>query len=344
MKKPPYDIEAIKQTTDLLALIEHDLGPGKKSTRWYLFHCPFPGHAHGDKNPSLAVTPDNGRYHCFTCGRSGDCITWVMEREGLPFREACERLSAETYRLQSPAPLRQAVPEHDQPPGDAWQNAAWALVEAAEANLWDPVGARVLSYLHNKRGLTDQTIKRYRLGYIPMDQQLPPEEWGYPPDSAPIMAFKGITIPGIIGSTIWYIKLRRPKGETPKYINIRGGRAALFGADNLRGADLILLCEGEFDAMLASQQIGDVIGCATLASATKTIDLATWGGYLLQARRVFAAYDMDQAGEAGAKKLADMCGNVRRIELPSMPKVKDITDFYQAGGDLWQWLKASLST
>jgi len=52
--------------------------------------CPF----HDEKTPSFSVNPQNGFYHCFGCGKSGDVITFVRETEALDFVEAVERLAA----------------------------------------------------------------------------------------------------------------------------------------------------------------------------------------------------------------------------------------------------------
>jgi len=69
------DTDSLLSYVDLLGLIERDTGragrkSGRKSGRWVLFPCPF----HDDGTPSLAVTPDNGRWHCFGCGKGGDAL------------------------------------------------------------------------------------------------------------------------------------------------------------------------------------------------------------------------------------------------------------------------------
>ena len=52
--------------------------------------CPF----HGEKTPSLIITPDKNLWHCMGCGMGGSVIDWVMQREGVDLREACRRLRA----------------------------------------------------------------------------------------------------------------------------------------------------------------------------------------------------------------------------------------------------------
>src|SRR5215831_7990841 len=78
----------VKEATDLVALIEEYL-PLKPRGRQYVALCPF----HPEKTPSFYVTPDSQFYHCFGCGKSGDVFTFLMEREGLSFREAMEALA-----------------------------------------------------------------------------------------------------------------------------------------------------------------------------------------------------------------------------------------------------------
>ena len=53
--------------------------------------CPF----HKEKTPSFTVNEDKGFYHCFGCGAHGSAFDFVMETEGLNFREAVEKLASE---------------------------------------------------------------------------------------------------------------------------------------------------------------------------------------------------------------------------------------------------------
>src|SRR5947207_461009 len=54
------------------------------------FHAP-------DKRPSLCINKRDGRFYCFSCGaKGGDIIDFLMQRDGLTFRQACERLGAWT--------------------------------------------------------------------------------------------------------------------------------------------------------------------------------------------------------------------------------------------------------
>lgn len=338
------DTDSVLKQVNLQALIERDLGPGKKSGRWILFSCPFPGHSHGDCHPSLSVTIDPPRYYCFACGAAGDAITWLREYHNLTFREACWHLGAADLPDTLPAAGHRVISNQpDDPPPAEWQDRARAFVAACEAELWGAKGERALDYLYC-RGLVDKTIERYHLGYNPCDSYETLQDWGLPEDIdiAKVWLPRGVVIPCQIAGVMWYVNVRRPSGD-PKYYKVRGSKAALFGAENLLGAELVLLCEGEFDCILADQTIGDVAGVATLGSATKRLDLATWGRYLLPARAILAALDADEAGQRGLADLQQKSAKIHPVLIPALRAGdKDITDYFKAGGDLWGWLKYTL--
>ena len=334
-------------STDLITLIEADLGQGRKSGRWTLFHCPFPGHTHGDRKPSLAVTNGDGQrgpgWRCFACGRHGGAIKWLMDFRGLSYRDA---LSALDLKQPDPNRPRQETPiqRPDTPPSEAWQSRAWELIERAEAALWDDRGKDALEWLR-ARGLNDLTICAAHLGYIPKDFTDDPTAWGMPnDDSSPMWFSEGVLIPGQIGESIWYLKSRpsHPR-EGQKYKHVRGGRQALYLADTLANGLPAVFCEGELDALLLLQEARDLVNVITLASAAGDLNLATWGIYLLRPSRFILAHDMDTAGETGAAKLAWL-HNSQRLTIPALtPGAKDLTDFYKSGGDLRALMQSALT-
>jgi DNA primase len=80
--------DAIRQRIDIVDLVSQRVRL-KRSGKNYSGLCPF----HDDKNPSFFVTPEIGRYQCYSCGEKGDIFTWVMKTQGLEFREALEQLA-----------------------------------------------------------------------------------------------------------------------------------------------------------------------------------------------------------------------------------------------------------
>jgi len=121
--------------------------------------CPF----HKEKTPSFTVNEEKGFYHCFGCGAHGSAYDFVMETEGLNFREAVEKLAGDVG-LQVP----QDTPEERQ--RAERKKTLYDVVEAAccyfEHHLRQRVGTQALNYL-TKRGLSQQTIQKFRLGFAP---------------------------------------------------------------------------------------------------------------------------------------------------------------------------------
>ena len=125
--------------------------------RQYTGLCPF----HGEKTPSFHVWDDH--YHCFGCGAHGSVIDFVMQSEKVGFREAVERIA-----LLAGLPMPQETPEEQ-----ARERKRGALVDVLEAAtryfcrmLRMPDGRHALEYLR-RRGVSDATIQRWRLGYAP---------------------------------------------------------------------------------------------------------------------------------------------------------------------------------
>jgi hypothetical protein len=142
------------------------------------------------------------------------------------------------------------------------------------------------------------------------------------------------TIPWFAADALWAVKVRRAYG-TPKYQQIKGGNVnGLYGADGLADQDVALFCEGEFDALLARQEAGDLATAVTLSSATAILS-SRWYAELTHCHTVMVAYDRDAAGEKGAKRLLSLSSRFRPIEVPVG---KDITEFYLKGGDVYRWI------
>jgi len=120
----------------------------------YRARCPF----HNEKTPSFFVSLTRGSYHCFGCNRGGDIISFVQEVEGLDFIETL-RLLAERAGVEL-EPLRRGKGLID--------NRLLDLLEEA-TNFYSRQLAQnkeALNYLFG-RGLTEESIKNFRLGFIP---------------------------------------------------------------------------------------------------------------------------------------------------------------------------------
>src|SRR5438067_13147585 len=125
--------------------------------------CPF----HNEKTPSFYVVEDKGFFHCFGCGAHGDAIGFLMRADNLDFIEAVERLAGEAGIA-----VPQQTPQ-DRERAQRQKTLLEALAAAAdfyEAQLGAPSGARAREYL-TARGLDEETIRRFRLGWASDDRQ-----------------------------------------------------------------------------------------------------------------------------------------------------------------------------
>ncbi len=158
MAFPPEFLDDLRQRLSLADIV----GRCVKLTRRGREHsglCPF----HKEKTPSFTLSEEKGFYHCFGCGAHGDVIGFVMRSEGLSFPESVEKLAAEAG-----IPVPQSSPEERQRAKraatlhDVMERAAkWY-----EAQLAAGTGRRARDYLSG-RGLKDETIARFRLGFAP---------------------------------------------------------------------------------------------------------------------------------------------------------------------------------
>lgn len=129
----------------------------EKSGANFKAKCPF----HNEKTPSFFVSPARGSYYCFGCNASGDIFTFVQEFEGLDFRGAL-KLLANKAGVQL---------ENFNPKEEGEKEKLYRVMEEATKSFEKNIekNEEVISYLKT-RGLTDESIKNFRVGYIP-------EEW-----------------------------------------------------------------------------------------------------------------------------------------------------------------------
>ena len=152
----PEFLEELKYKCDIVEVISQYVPLQKKSGR-YFGCCPF----HNEKTPSFCV--NNGWYHCFGCGASGDVVKFVMEMESVSFYDAVKIL-ADKVGLQIPEvkldPQYAQKKEH----GDVLKQLMRDAARYYRNNLLDEKKGRdAREYLHN-RGLDDEIAKRYGLG------------------------------------------------------------------------------------------------------------------------------------------------------------------------------------
>lgn len=97
--------DEIRRRVDIVSLVSRELVL-KRTGKNFVGLCPF----HPDKNPSMTVNPDTGRYKCWSCGAGGDIFNWVMARQNVDFPEAMRILAKDAgieLKGQDPDAARQ---------------------------------------------------------------------------------------------------------------------------------------------------------------------------------------------------------------------------------------------
>lgn len=152
----PEFMEELKYKCDIVEIISQYVPLQKKGGR-YFGCCPF----HNEKTPSMCV--NNGWYHCFGCGASGDVVKFVMEMESVSFYDAVKIL-ADKVGMQLPEvrldPKFAQKKEHSEVLKQLMRDVA----RYYRNNLIDEKkGEEARKYLAS-RGIDDETSKRYGLG------------------------------------------------------------------------------------------------------------------------------------------------------------------------------------
>jgi len=163
MAFPPGFLDELRGRVSLPGLVGRRVKLERRG-REFAGLCPF----HNEKTPSFYVVEDKNFFHCFGCGAHGDAIGFVMRADNLDFLEAVEKLAAEAGLA-----VPQSTPEERNKARR--QKTLLETLEAAaafyEERLWSPGGTRVRDYL-KARGLDDDTVRRFRLGWAPEDRNL----------------------------------------------------------------------------------------------------------------------------------------------------------------------------
>lgn len=155
-------IERVRAGNNIEDVISGYVRLQRKGTS-YMGLCPF----HNEKTPSFSVHPGRQTYHCFGCGASGDVFNFLMEYEKLSFQEAV-RILAVRAGIEIPT---EDVSEEKKKEISEKSRLFDIQKEAAKFYLFKlraPEGRIAEEYLKN-RGLSDETIKSFGLGYSGRD-------------------------------------------------------------------------------------------------------------------------------------------------------------------------------
>ena len=154
--------ETLKQQADIVRIVGDYVKLKKAGAQNFSGLCPF----HAEKTPSFSVHATRQFYHCFGCGESGDVFAFVQKVENITFPEAV-RLIAQKLGVPMPKVSFSGPAEAR----DAQVRMALLDVHVRAAAFFQeclrrPEGANAREYLKG-RGLNDETIARFRIGYAP---------------------------------------------------------------------------------------------------------------------------------------------------------------------------------
>ena len=162
---PHETVDRILDTAQIADVVG-DFVTLKKRGANYIACCPF----HNEKTPSFYVSPAKGIYKCFGCGKSGTAVGFVMEHESLSYVEALKYL-AKKYHID--------VVEKEESAEEIAQkqrNESLLLVSEYAGKFFreslQTQEGQVVGYQYfRSRGLEDQTIRKYGLGWAPSDRK-----------------------------------------------------------------------------------------------------------------------------------------------------------------------------
>jgi DNA primase len=152
--------DEIKSRIDIVDLVSEAGVKLRKTGRNYTGFCPFHANKH---TPAFVVWPETGTWRCFgECNEGGDIFKFVMKKDGIDFKEALQKLAdragvkIESYQRETPVQK------------EAYQHLRDLLEDAILFYRNHLLNHKdVLTYLREKRGLTDATIETFGLGYAP---------------------------------------------------------------------------------------------------------------------------------------------------------------------------------
>ncbi|MFZ5822956.1 MAG: DNA primase [Bacillota bacterium] len=327
--------DEVRAKNDIVEVISSYVKLERRGNR-YVGLCPF----HSEKTPSFHVIPDQQFYHCFGCKASGDVFTFVQQREHMTFYETVVHLA---QRARIPLPKEERTPEEEKAYRE--RRAMYEALDLAARffhhQLLSDVGKPGLDYLL-RRGLSEETIRRFRLGWAPgrgalyrtLKNRFPPEMLQKVGLILPRRDGSGYTdaffdrvmfpIADLAGRVIGFGG-RILEGQAAKYKNtaetpLFSKRQLLFGLDQakeaMRARNQAILVEGYMDVIMPHQYgIQNVVAPLGTALTDEQCRMIRQ-----QAAQAIVAFDMDTAGQMatlrGLEKLYDTGCDVRVLQIP----------------------------
>jgi len=347
------DVEKIKERLGIVDVISSYLKL-EKAGKNLKACCPF----HNEKTPSFFVSPERDSFYCFGCGVKGDIFSFVESFEGLDFRGALDVLA-----LKAGVNLVKENPKLKNQ-----RERIFSIMEKATSFFEEKLqqSSQSKSYL-KKRGLNEETIKLFRLGFIPEEWRLLYNflkkegfndsdiqeaglvrknekgdfyDWFRGRIIFPITDSSGRTI--AFSGRLLEAFNNEEKDKSPKYINspetmIFNKSKVLYGIDKakipIRKKDFCILVEGQIDILMA-HQIG-YRNTVALSGTALSKDHLTIINRLTN--KLILAFDADSAGFEATKRGAKIALSLGiDFKIANIPKGSDPADLILDNSDKWR--------
>jgi DNA primase len=349
---PQTFIDDLRRQADIVRVIQDYVSLKKKGANW-MACCPF----HQEKTPSFSVNPAKDIFYCFGCSKGGSVFNFVMEMERVSFPEAV-KIVAEKAAVPLPVMLEDKKFEARKKEADeVIELNSWSL-EWWEAQLQaESAEARAARDYIEGRGISQETLKAFRLGFAP-------DSWDGLSNylkgrgaSAAQLERSGLVVKKDAGGSYDRFRGRlifpvmdaqgRPVafgGRTmqadgePKYLNSPETSAYtkgrhLFGLnitrDEIRRRKFAILVEGYLD-LIIPYQFGVRNAVASLGTALTPEQAKLLGRF---ARKIVVNYDGDKAGVQAAKRAIEtLLAEDFEVKVLVLPENADPDEFIRREG------------
>ena len=309
------DVELVKRNADIL---RHVTTPLKRVASTgggeYAGPCPMCGGT--DRFRVQPNHADGGLWLCHSCapGKYRDVVEFIQRLHNTDFMGAMDILDGGKFTPSKKKPTmirtEKRLKESDCDSSE-WQSAAQELVATGIAGLWADGGALARKYLGD-RGLSDETLVKWGIGFIPGKITIPCYEDGYSQGK------------------IQSIKYRLGKSAESKYSALAGGRGWLYGGFTYSRGDIAYLLESNFDVLLADQ-FGINLGFACLPAG---VPIESW--YLKYFNNVYDLVVIPDNDDDfhGINHAINICKNNDHWHVADfVPRGSDLTEYYLRLGD-----------
>ena len=331
--------DRVRDAVDMIAVVSERTELRRAGATEYVGRCPF----HDERTPSFGVNPIEKVYYCFGCQAHGDVFTFVMETEGLDFTGALETL-ANRFGVELQTEQEDPLAAQKRQRRERLHSLLGRAATYYARYLWEANEAKAARDYLQSRGLLDDTLRTFRVGYAPSawDRMLTASRRaGYSDEELLTvgLAQRSQNRPGQVydrfrerimfpatdarGNVIGFGARAMRENQRPKYLNTAESelyqkRRVLFGLDRARAAASkagdVILVEGYTD-VLALHQAGLENAVGIMGTALTEEQISELQKY---AKVLVLCLDADTAGQEAMLRAAKLTDD-RNLQLRVVP-------------------------